>query len=74
MILIMLILPVDTSGCERIFSRVNLLMSKFQAPMKHETLRNMLIWYECNRMLPPDEWSLVLRKSVSRLNILHRIP
>ncbi len=44
MILIMIILPVDTSGCERIFSRVNLLMSKFQTSMKHETLRNMLIW------------------------------
>ena len=66
LVAIVVLLPVDTSGCERLFSHMNLLMSRTQASMSHETLRHMLIWYECNCVLPPDEWDLVLRKTVQR--------
>ena len=61
-----IIIPVDTSGCERLFSRMNMLMQKTQARMSHETIRNLLVWYEANRVLDPEQWELALRRVVNR--------
>lgn len=60
LIAIMVILPMDTSGCERLFSLMNRIMCKWQTRMKPETLRNQMIWYEANRLLNPADWRLAV--------------
>lgn len=60
LIAIMVILPVDTSGCERQFSLMNRIMGKWQTRMSHETLRNCMVWHEANKHLSPDLWKLAL--------------
>ena len=62
LIAIMVILPVDTSGCERQFSLMNRIMGKWQTRMSHEVLRSCMVWHEANKHLSPDLWKLALAK------------
>ena len=42
---ILLLLPVDTSECERVFSLMNLIKSFDRATLSQANLRNLMIWH-----------------------------
>ena len=54
LIAISLLIPVDTSECERIFSLMNDIKTAERSRMGSTTLRNLMLWHRMARLLEAD--------------------
>ena len=55
LVAISLIVPADTSECERIFSLMNNIKTAERASMGQQNLRNLMLWHEMAKELKPQE-------------------
>ena len=52
LVAISLILPTDTSECERVFSLMNDLKTELRSRLGQENLRNLMVWHTAAKDLP----------------------
>ena len=55
LVVIALLVPADTSECERIFSLMNELKTADRSRMSQQNLRNIMLWYSMAKDLKPQE-------------------
>ena len=55
LVAISLILPTDTSECERIFSLMNDLKTELRNGLGQENLRNLMVWHTAAKDVPFQE-------------------
>ena len=55
LVVVALIVPGDTSECERIFSLMNNIKTVDRARMGQRTLKNLMLWHEMGKELEPEQ-------------------
>ena len=55
LVAISLIVPADTSECERIFSLMNNIKTAERSTMGQKNLKNLMLWHELGKQLSPQE-------------------
>ena len=55
LVVISLLVPADTSECERIFSLMNNIKTADRATMGQQKLKNLMLWHEMGKELTPQE-------------------
>jgi hypothetical protein len=62
LVVFVILFACDTSENERLFSLMNRLMTSAQGTMKHEVIRSLIWWHECNKRFSPEQWEEALRR------------
>ena len=55
LVAVALIVPADTSECERIFSLMNNIKTVDRARMGQRNLKNLMLWHEMGKELEPEQ-------------------
>ena len=55
LVVIALLVPADTSECERIFSLMNNIKTVDRSTMGQRNLRNLMLWHQMGKQLEPEE-------------------
>ena len=55
LVVVALLVPADTSECERIFSLMNNIKTADRSAMGQQNLRNLMLWHEMAKQLEPEE-------------------
>ena len=56
LVVVALIVPGDTSECERIFSLMNNIKTVDRARMGQRNLKNLMLWHEMGKELEPEQY------------------